>query len=148
MTEKPSLEEVLALDVLCLTEPDGGPLDRDRHREALEKSVPHSEWALVRRAETLLAYGYLWPLGGDTWFVGGLAIHPAHRNAAVTAALGQAMAGLLRRLGVRHIESHVRKGNSQSMRLHRRLGFAVKGENDLAVAFAADSEALLKRLPV
>ena len=144
---RPSLEAVLALDLLVLRSPEGGPLDRDAHRAALETSIPRSKWALVHRDDQLVAYGYLWPLADQAWFVGGLAIHPSHRNAAVTAALGRDMAGLVKRLGVQRLESHVRRDNVASLRLHRRLGFAVIKENDRAIAFSAESEALLARLP-
>jgi RimJ/RimL family protein N-acetyltransferase len=137
----------LTLDLLVLRSPDGGPLDRDAHRAALATSIPRSEWVLVHRNGQLVAYGYLWPLADQTWFVGGLAIHPEHRNAAVTAALGREMSALVKRLGATRLESHVRRDNIASLRLHRRLGFLVTRENDRAIAFSADSAALLARLP-
>jgi ribosomal protein S18 acetylase RimI-like enzyme len=144
---RPSVEEVLTLDLLVLRSPGGGPLDPDGHRAALETSIPRSEWACIFRAGQLVAYGYLWPLADQTWFVGGLAIHPEHRNAAVTAALGREMSALVKRLGATRLESHVRRDNIASLRLHRRLGFLVTRENDRAIAFSADSAALLARLP-
>lgn len=144
---RPSLEAVLALDLMVLRSPEGGPLDSDAHRASLETSIPRSEWALVHRDGQLVAYGYLWPLADHAWFVGGLAIHPEHRNAAVTASLGRDMAALVKRLGAERLESHVRRDNAASLRLHRRLGFAVTRENDRAIAFSADSAALLARLP-
>jgi ribosomal protein S18 acetylase RimI-like enzyme len=144
---RPSLEEVLALDLLVLRQPEGGPLDAERHREALATSIPRSEWCVIRRDGLLVAYGYLWPLADHAWFVGGLAIHPDHRNAAITAALGREMSALVKRIGARRLESHVRRDNAASLRLHRRLGFAVMQENDRAIAFSADSAALLARLP-
>jgi RimJ/RimL family protein N-acetyltransferase len=146
-SDRPSIEEVLALDLLVLRSPEGGSLDPQAHRVALETSIPRSEWAIIRRDGRLVAYGYLWPLADQTWFVGGLAIHPEHRNAAVTAALGREMSALVKRLGATRLESHVRRDNVLSLRLHRRLGFAVGQENDRAIAFSADSATLLARLP-
>ena len=145
--DRPSIGEVLALDLVVLSSPEGGPLDPEAHRAALETSVPRSEWACIRRDGQLVAYGYLWPLADHAWFVGGLAIHPEHRNAAVTAALGREMSALVKRLGATRLESHVRRDNVASLRLHRRLGFAVREENNRAIAFSADSAALLARLP-
>jgi|SRR5690606_10583531 len=145
---RPGLEEVLALDLLCLEAPEGGPLDAAAHRATLGGSFERSEWASVRRDGQLAAYGYLWPHAGDVWFVGGLAIHPNHRNAAITAALGREMAQVVRRIGAVRLESHVRRNNAASLRLHRRLGFTAIQESDHAIAFAADSEAILARLPV
>jgi GNAT superfamily N-acetyltransferase len=146
-TACPSVDEVLALDLLVLRSPDGGPLDPQAHRVALETSILRSEWCVLRRDGLLVAYGYLWPLADQAWFVGGLAIHPEHRNAAVTAALGREMSALVKRLGATRLESHVRRDNVLSLRLHRRLGFAVGQENDRAIAFSADSATLLARLP-
>lgn len=144
---KPGLDEVLALDLVCLEAPAGGPLDAEVHRTALGEALARAEWACVRRSGALVAYGYLWRQAGDTWFVGGLAIHPDHRTAPVTAELGRMMAGLVRALGVGRLESHVRRNNAASLRLHRRLGFAVEQENEMALAFAAESATLLARLP-
>ncbi|UYN98497.1 MAG: GNAT family N-acetyltransferase [Devosia sp.] len=143
----PSLDEVLNLDLPCLEAPEGGPLDADAHREALTRSLERSKWAHVRRDGQLVAYGYLWPLSDDVWFVGGLAIHPHYRNASVTAELARAMSGLVRAVGAVRLESHVRRGNKASLRLHERLGFVVTRESDRAVALRADSAALLARLP-
>lgn len=146
MSERPGLDEVLALDILCLRAPDGLPLDTSAHRHALAQSLQRSQWATVRREGGLVAYGYLWPLEDDAWFVGGLAIHPDHRTAPTVAALGAAMAGLVRTIGARKLQSHVLRGNAQSLRLHRRLGFVVEKENDRAIAFGAESASLLSRL--
>ena len=65
----------------------------------------------------------------------------------VNAALGREMSALVKRLGATRLESHVRRDNVLSLRLHRRLGFAVGQENDRAIAFSADSATLLARLP-
>lgn len=145
---RPAIDEVLALDLKVLRAPDGSPLDAAGHREMLEKSLPRAEWALVRRKGQLVAYGYLWPLAGATWFVGGLAIDPDHRNAPTIAALGREMAALIARIGAQRLESHVLRTNAASLRLHRRLGFEVAQENDRAIAFGADVPSLLARLPV
>ena len=134
---RPALEEVLALDRLCLRAPDGSALDEAAHRASLERSAPRSEWAVVRRAGVLVAYGCLWPLNHGAWFVGGLAIEPRHRVAPVVGALGREFLALAHRLGVVALHSHVLRNNAASLRLHRRLGFTVEQENDLAVAFAA-----------
>lgn len=144
---KPALDEVLALDLLCLEAPEGGPLDEKAHRRALQDALERAEWALVRRAGGLVAYGYLWRQAENDWFVGGLAIHPGHRTAPVTMELGRAMAGLVTALGVERLESHVRRNNLASLRLHRRLGFSVSQENERAIAFRAEAAALLARLP-
>lgn len=145
--DKPALEAVLALDLLCLKGPDGGPLDAETHRQALSASLQRSEWASVHRDGALVAYGCLWPVADNNWFVGGLAIHPAHRSSPTIAALGRAMADVLKGLGPVTLRSHVRRGNVASLRLHRRLGFAVEQENERAVAFVAEAALILARLP-
>ena len=147
MAARPTIDELQALDLAVLRAPDGGPLDPVVHRKALGQSLPRAEWALVRRAERLVAYGYVWPLADKTWFVGGLAIAPDFRHAPTIAALGAAMAALIARIGAQRLESHVLRTNTASMRLHRRLGFAVMQENDRAIAFGIDVAALLARLP-
>ncbi len=148
MTERPALEDVLALDILCLRAPDGGPLDAPSHRQPLLVSIPKSEWACIRRNNSLVAYGYLWRQTGDDWFVGGLAIHPHHRSAPVILGLGAGMRDLVGKLGVKTLRSHVLASNTASLRLHRRLGFAVEQQDERAVAFVADGAALLELLPL
>ena len=145
---KPHPDEVLALDLLCLVEPSGSPLDATAHRERLAISILKSEWAVLRRGGRLIAYGYLWQQAAGEWFVGGLAIHPDHRTAPVVLALGAAMRDLVERLDVRTLRSHVLRSNAASLRLHRRLGFAVEQENERAIAFCGDSADLFTRLPV
>lgn len=145
---RPGLEEVLALDQLCLLEPDGGPLDAVVHRERIDNALSRSEWGLVRRVGALVAYGYLWPAGGSEWFVGGLAIHPQHRSSPTVAALGKTMGLLLTGVAAKRLKSHVLRTNTASLRLHRRLGFTIEQENDNAVAFAADCATLLATLRV
>lgn len=145
--DRPALEAVLALDLICLREADGGPLDAERHRERLAASIPKSQWAYMRRDGRLVAYGYLWPQRDDDWFVGGLAIHPDHRTAPVIAGLGGAMRELVARLGIKSLRSHALVGNAASRRLHQRLGFVVEKEDSRAIAFVAQGAALLARLP-
>ena len=144
---RPAIDEVLALDLKVLRALDGGPLDPEGHRAALETSIPRSEWACIRRDGLLIAYGYLWSLADHAWFVGGLAIDPDYRSAPTIAALGHEMAALIVRIDAQRLESHVRRDNAASLRLHRRLGFVVTQENDRAIAFSAESAALLARLP-
>lgn len=139
--ERPDLEAVLALDLKCLSAADGGPLDAVAHRRALEQSLGRAHWALVHRQERLVAYGYCWGEGPD-WFVGGLCIDPDHRNVRVTTELARRFLTLVEQLGVAQLRSHVRRANAQSMRLHRRLGFAVEQESDIAVAFVITAPAL------
>lgn len=145
---RPELDEVLALDLVCLRDPHGGPIDPEAHRQRLAQSIPKSQWAMLRRDGALVAYGYLWRQDKDDWFVGGLAIHPAHRTAPIIAGLGSAMRDLVERLGVRTLRSHVLRDNAASLRLHRRLGFTIEQENERALAFVAAREDLLRRLPV
>jgi GNAT superfamily N-acetyltransferase len=137
-----AIEEVWALDAICLRAPDGGPLDLRAHRADLANSLHRSLITTVRRADALVAYAYAWPLGEDRWFVGGLAIHPGRRNANVTAELFARFGRLLRDAGVVELHSHVRLGNDLSVRLHRRLGFTESQRNARAIAFVARIEDL------
>ncbi len=131
----PLLDELLDLDALCLREPSGGPLDLDEHRVRLAQSMKQSRFASVRRSGALVAYGYMWPLDSERWFVGGLAIHPDHRNASVTADLFGSFMRLVSDSGASELHSHVLSGNAASLRLHRRLGFTETQRNARAVAF-------------
>lgn len=133
----PTLEDLLALDAVCLREPSGGPLDLDAHRLRLAQSITRSRFASVRRSGALVGYGYMWPLDKERWFVGGLAIHPDHRNANVTGVLLHAFARLVRDSGARELHSHVLADNAASLKLHRRLGFTEAHRNAQAVAFVA-----------
>lgn len=137
-----AIEEVLALDAICLRAPDGGPLDLRAHRADLANSLRRSLITTVRRADALAAYAYAWPLKEDRWFVGGLAIHPGHRNASVTAELFARFGRLMRDAGAVELHSHVRVDNDPSIRLHRRLGFTESQRNPRAIAFVARIEDL------
>ena len=131
----PTLEELLQLDSLCLREASGGPLDLDAHRARLTQSMAQSRFAWVRRSGALVAYGYMWPRDAACWFVGGLAIHPHHRNAGVTAELLDSFIRLVSDSGARELHSHVLATNTASLKLHRRLGFTEAQRNDTAIAF-------------
>ncbi|GGL78602.1 GNAT family N-acetyltransferase [Wenxinia marina] len=139
MTGGLEVEEVLDLDLRLLRTPAGAPLDPSAHRAALERSLPRSRHAAVRRGGALVAYAYLWPLEeSGAWFAGGLAIAPGHRSAPVIRELRDTVANLLRAEGVRVLHSHVRTGNAASLRLHRRLGFREVRRSDEAVACVLD----------
>lgn len=144
----PTLEDVLALDLICLREPDGAPLDPEAHRQRLAISIPKSEWVYLWRDDVLAGYGYLWPQAPGDWFVGGIAIHPKYRSAPTIAALGAAMRDLIERLSIATLHSHVLRANRASLRLHKRLGFTVEQENERAIAFVANGADLVSRLPV
>lgn len=71
----PSVDELLALDVLTLrehTERAGDRFDVDEHRATLFKSLEINEVCCVRRDGTLVAYAMLRPEAGACWFVGAL----------------------------------------------------------------------------
>lgn len=142
MRERPGIDEWLALDALCLTSAGGGPLDLEVHRQRLTDTLEKASFTLVRRAGVLVAYGYLWPMSSGSWFVGGLAIHPAHRNASVTGELSGSLLAHLAELGAAELHSHVLKTNAASLRLHRRLGFAPVKDNEIAVAMVARVDAM------
>ena len=98
--DRPSLEEMLALDAVCLREADGAPLDLCAHRQKLMQTLTRSQGAWLRRQGELIAYAYLWPLEDEgDWFVGGLALHPGHRRATVVADLARMVSALLESLG-------------------------------------------------
>ena len=128
-------DEILALDMVCLRAPGGEALDARAHRATLDASLERSRAVAVRRNETLVAYAYAWPMGERRWFVGGLAIHPDHRNARVTAELFARFADVLRDAAAVELHSHVLADNEQSIRLHRRLGFAEIQRDARAIAF-------------
>lgn len=136
----PTLDELLALDASCLTEPSGAPLDLPRHRTRLAASMDRASFTTVRRESLLVACAYIWPLRLDDWFVGGLAIHPDHRNASVISELFSSFARMVRESGARSLHSHVLANNARSIRLHRRMGFAEVLRNEHAVAFAVDAD--------
>lgn len=142
------LEDVLALDALCLREPDGEAIDLAIHRERLEASARKSRFAMVRRRAELVAYSYMWPLGEGRWFVGGFCIHPDHRNARVIAELFSSFADIVESSGAVELHSHALAANTESLRLHRRLGFVEVQRDDRSIAFVARVDHLRALLPV
>jgi RimJ/RimL family protein N-acetyltransferase len=144
--DRPDIDDVLALDLLCLRQPDGSALDRSAHLDKLQLSVAISTWAVVRKEAELIAYAYMWPLETADWFVGGIAIHPEYRNAPTVAALSHAAGRLLAATGAKSLKSHVLRHNRSSLRLHQRLGFEVELESDTAFALSAPISQVLQRL--
>lgn len=144
----PQAQEILTLDLLTLrdhTEQAGDTLDPERLRESIERLLPLSEVAAVRREGALVAYAMLQPQQDGHWFVTGFNTHPAHRSAPVFKSLfGQLMAIAARR-GIASLGSHVYKTNRPSMAFHARLGFQVTRENAKGVEFTASVEELRAR---
>ncbi|WP_373355911.1 N-acetyltransferase family protein [Pseudoroseicyclus sp. CXY001] len=138
------LDDMLALDLARLRAPDGGPLDPAAHRAALEGSWERSVRVLIRREGALRAYGSFWMAAPGEAFVGGLML--AEGAGGLARELGRRLLAALQEAGAERVVSHVRKGNAESLRLHRRLGFIVERESAVAVAFALPMGALAARL--
>ncbi len=136
----PTIEELLALDLLTLrehTERAGDAMEPALHAEQLRKSLAISHTCVVRRGEALVAYAMINPVAGSSWFVRGFNIHPAHRSAPVIKELMQQVGQLARREGIAELRSHVYQTNRLSKAFHRRLGFHVVQENERAIEYVA-----------
>ncbi|MGV2287888.1 GNAT family N-acetyltransferase [Trinickia sp. YCB016] len=134
----PSVDELLALDVLTLrehTERAGDTFDVDEHREKLCKSLEINEVCDVRRDGKLVAYAMLQPEAGACWFVGAFGTHPSHRTYSVVNELFAKIATLAAERGIGELRSHVYKTNRLSIAFHRKLGFLVTRENDKGFEF-------------
>jgi L-amino acid N-acyltransferase YncA len=141
----PTLEELLALDLLTLrehTESAGDRMDPEGHAARLQESLRFSRICAVRRQGQLVAYAMLNQVSGSSWFVRAFNTHPEHRSAPVIRELLQQVGELALREGVSELRSHVYKTNRLSMAFHRRLGFRVTKENDKGVEFFATVEQL------
>jgi L-amino acid N-acyltransferase YncA len=139
-TPLPTIEELLALDLLTLrehTERAGAQMDPAAHAAALRESLAFSQTYSIRRNGALVAYAMLNPVSGASWFVRAFNIHPEHRNAAVIKGLLQQVAEAAQREGIAELRSHVYKTNRLSMAFHRKLGFRITKENDRVVEFYA-----------
>lgn len=138
----PTIEELLALDLLTLrehTELAGDTIDAESHAIQLRHALQISQLCAVRREGQLVAYAMLSPESGvsGSWFVRAFSTHPLHRTSAVMLELMQAFAELVKRLGITELRSHVYKTNLLSMVFHRKLGFRVTKENTKGVEFFA-----------
>jgi ribosomal protein S18 acetylase RimI-like enzyme len=134
----PSVDELLALDVLTLrehTERAGDAFDADEHRAKLCKSLETNEVCSVRRNGNLVAYAMLCQEAGACWFVGAFGTHPLHRTYSVVTELFANIAALATERGIGELRSHVYKTNRLSIAFHRKLGFLVTRENDKGFEF-------------
>lgn len=134
----PSVEEILALDLLTLrehTERAGDRIDPEHHVALLRESLQVSQVCAVRRDGRLVAYAMLSPESDSCWFVRAFGTHPLYRSSAVMLELFQAFAALVERLSITALRSNVYKTNRLSMSFHKRLGFRVTRENDKGVEF-------------
>ncbi len=86
MARMPSIDEILALDLLTLREHSelaGDIFDVGTQRQKLEQSLAASEVVALRRGGALIAYAMLQPQEDDRWFVLRFNTHPNHRNGGV-----------------------------------------------------------------
>lgn len=146
MKNLPTIEEILALDLLTLrehTERAGDALDPDVHRTTLARTLQVAELVAVRKNGALIAYATLTPQEEGCWFVTGFNTHPAHRTSPTFRALFAQMLELAQRHGIGELRSHVYKTNRLSLAFHQRLGFRMMQENDKAVAFHASLQDLV-----
>jgi hypothetical protein len=146
----PTIEELLALDLLTLrehTERAGDQLDPELHAMQLRRSLEISHVCEVRREGELVAYAMvvLESSSGGSGFVRAFNTHPRHRTSAVMIDLFQAFSVLLKRLGITELRSHVYKTNRLSISFHRKLGFRATKENAKAVEFSASVAELAAR---
>ncbi len=153
----PTLEELLALDLLTLrehTERAGDTLDPELHASRIRESLLTSQVCAVRRDGELVAYAMLTPESPTStcWFVLAFNTHPQHRTSAVMFELFQAFFELVKRLGIEELRSNVYKTNTLSMAFHKRLGFRMTKESTKGVEFftsvaeIADSPAIERTL--
>ncbi|HEF5873571.1 TPA: GNAT family N-acetyltransferase [Burkholderia cenocepacia] len=147
----PSVDELLALDVLTLrehTERAGDAFDADEHRAKLCKSLEIGEVCYVRRDGELVAYAMLRQEAGACWFVGAFGMHPLHRTYTVVNELLAKIAALASERRIGELRSHVYKTNRLSIAFHRKLGFLVTRENEKAVEFSTTVDELATKSAV
>lgn len=143
-----TVDEILEIDRLVLRNRNkvGSPeIDIAAHRLAVEASKAKSKYSVVRRDGKVAAYGYLWPLDEQMWFVGGIAIHPNHRNPSVFRELAQSLNDLIVRNCIGALRSNVFKENKASVDLHRHLGFEVTRQMDVGFEFTLKDMRQLQR---
>lgn len=132
------IDEVLEIELLTLRNhrlKGSPPLDPVEHRSALATLFEKSSCITVRRNEVLAAYGYLWLIDDDMWFVGGLAVHPELRSISVFRELTASLLSLISDKGITTLRSNVYKANLPSITLHQHLGFKVTRENEFGLEF-------------
>jgi L-amino acid N-acyltransferase YncA len=143
-----TIDEMLEIDRLVLRDhcQGGSPLiDLETHRAVLEKSKSKSQFAVVRRKGAVAAYGYLWPLEKNMWFVGGIAIRPNCENPSVIRGLAARILSIVEQNDIRALRSNVFKANGASVNLHSRLGFVVTQSSDIGFEFTLRNLKPLKR---
>jgi L-amino acid N-acyltransferase YncA len=141
----PQVHEILELDLLTLrehTERAGDVLDPERMRQSLERLLPLSETAVVRRDGALVAYAMLQPQEAGRWFVTAFNTHPSHRTSPVFKALFAQLMEIASRRGITALRSNVYKTNRLSLAFHARLGFRVTNETAKGVEFTASVDDL------
>lgn len=67
------------------------------------------------------------PTRRDTWIIGNVATHPAHRNRGIGNALMMAAVRHARSRGARHVALQVMEGNAPALHLYEKNGFRARG---------------------
>ncbi|NIE96601.1 GNAT family N-acetyltransferase [Acinetobacter sp. Tr-809] len=129
------MKEYLELTLITLeglSEQAGKPIDHASYLASLISASNRGHLFEYRKNKQLLGYFTVEYMEQRKWFIPILVIHPKHRSKEVFAALMTQLIRFIEDHQVATLISHALKNNSPSLKLHKRLGFTIIRENQIA----------------
>ena len=129
------MQEYLELTLITLeslSEQAGKPIDHASYLASLISASNQGYLFEYRKKQQLLGYFTVEKIEAQHWFVAMFVIHPKHRSKEVFAALMTQFIQFIEDHQVATLISHALKNNSPSLKFHKRLGFTIIRENQIA----------------
>lgn len=129
------MQEYLELTLITLeslSEQAGKPIYHASYLASLISASNQGYLFEYRKKQQLLGYFTVEKIEAQHWFVPMFVIHPNHRSKEVFAALMTQFIQFIEDHQVATLISHALKNNSPSLKFHKRLGFRIIRENQIA----------------
>ncbi|USA46870.1 GNAT family N-acetyltransferase [Acinetobacter sp. C26M] len=129
------MEEYLELTLITLeglSEQAGKPIDHASYLASLINASNQGHLFEYRKNKQLLGYFTVEYMELRKWFIPILVIHQKHRSKEVFAALMTQLIRFIEDHQVATLISHALKNNSLSLKFHKRLGFTIIREKQIA----------------
>ena len=142
------MEEYLELTLMTLntlSEQAGKPINRSAYLASLMQASTQGYLFEYRNHQQLLGYFTVEHMQQQRWFIPILVVHPKHRTRKVFASLLVQFIQFIEAKQATTIISHAFKSNTLSIKFHKRLGFKVIRENQIAFEFQLDITEAIKK---
>ncbi|EXB48104.1 GNAT family N-acetyltransferase [Acinetobacter sp. 1000160] len=142
------MEEHLELTLMTLkmlSEQAGKPIDQSAYLASLIRASAQGYLFEYRNNQQLLGYFTVEYMEQQRWFIPIFVVHPKYRTRKVFASLLSQFIQFIEAKQATTLISHTLKNNVLSIKFHKRLGFKVIRENQIAFEFQLDINETTKK---